>query len=163
VHSNKHRTPRLTALCPPRTWHRWLRGYHCRHCRLHAANLVVRAKPSVYLVAPDRPERERIVNALAGHVQTVITFDRGQDFLAHACAGGHACVVVVDLALPDMRALDFVVSAGRNLPVIVLGHADEVSAAVEMIRAGAADFLDRPFDGRRLRAAVRAATTPRQS
>jgi FixJ family two-component response regulator len=124
---------------------------------------VVRAKSSVYVVAPDRPERERIVRALAGHVQAVTTFDRGQDFFAHPCAGGHACVVVVDLELTDMRTLDFVTSAGRNLPVIVLGHADDVSVAVNMIRAGATDFLDRPVDDRRLRAAVRAATAPRRS
>lgn len=119
-----------------------------------------RAKPSVYLVEPCPVERDRIVNALAGHVQTVITFDRGQDFFAHSCTGGHACVVVVDFELHDMPVLDFVTSAGRNLPVIVLGHADDVSVAVNMIRAGATDFLDRPFDDRRLRAAVRDAATP---
>jgi two-component system response regulator FixJ len=123
---------------------------------------VVRAKPSVYLVAPDRPERERIVRALAGHVQTVITFDRGQDFFAHSCTGGHACVVVVDFELPDMRTLDFVIAAGRNLPVIVLGHADDVSVAVEMIRAGAVDFLEQPCNDRKLRAAVRSVTTPKR-
>jgi two-component system response regulator FixJ len=124
---------------------------------------VVRAKPSVYLVAPDRPERERIASALAGHVQTVITFDRGKDFFAHVCAGGHACVVVVDFELPDMRTLDFVIAAGRDLPVIVLGHADDVSVAVEMIRAGAADFLEQPCTDRKLLAAVRAATAPHRS
>jgi FixJ family two-component response regulator len=69
----------------------------------------------------------------------------------------------VDLELTDMRTLDFVTWAGRNLPVIVLGHADDVSVAVNMIRAGATDFLDRPVDDRRLRAAVRAATAPRRS
>jgi two-component system, LuxR family, response regulator FixJ len=123
---------------------------------------VVRAKSSVYVVAPDRPDRERIVRALAGHVQAVITFDRGQDFFSHTCDGEHTCIVVVDLELPDMRTLDFVVAAGRNLPVIVLGHADDVSVAVDMIRAGATDFLDRPFDDRRLRAAVRGATAHRR-
>jgi FixJ family two-component response regulator len=140
-----------------------LRGYRGRGVRLHAADVAGRAKPSVYLVEPCPAERDRIVNALAGHVQTVITFDRGQDFFAHSCTGGHACVVVVDLELHDMPALDFVTSAGRNLPVIVLGHADDVSVAVNMIRAGATDFLDRPVDDRRLRAAVRAATAPRRS
>ena len=137
-------------------------GYRRRAVRLHAVDVAGRTKPSVYLVEPCPVERDRIVNALAGHVQTVITFDRGQDFFAHSCTGGHACVVVVDLELHDMPALDFVTSAGRNLPVIVLGHADDVSVAVNMIRAGATDFLDRPVDDRRLRAAVRDATAPRR-
>jgi FixJ family two-component response regulator len=111
------------------------------------------------LVEPCPVERDRIVNALAGYAKTVIAFDCGRDFFARAAIEEHSCVIV-DLELADMRALDFVVSAGRNLPVIVLGHAEELSVAVDMIRAGARDFLDRPCDDRRLRAAVRAATSP---
>lgn len=126
--------------------------------RPHA--LEVRTKPTVYLIEPDPAERDRIVADLATHAKAVIAFARGRDFLEHGDLAESPCVVV-ELELPDMRAVDVVTAVGRIVPVIVLGRVDDLSVAVEMMRAGAADFLDRPCDKRRLRAAVRAATSAR--
>ncbi len=102
-------------------------------------------------------ERDRIGAALAGFAKTIVTFDTAQAFLAESDVEEYACVIA-SLQLPDMDVLDFVAAAGRILPVIVLGHTDELAVAVDVMRAGAADFLDRPCDARRLRTAVRAAT-----
>ena len=115
-----------------------------------------RAQLSVYLVEPDLQERIRATRALASHVRQVVAFDGGRDFLAGPPLDHPACIVVA-LALADMQTADFVVAARASAPVIVVGRVDDVSVAVEMIRAGAADVLDCPLDARRLRAAVRAA------
>jgi FixJ family two-component response regulator len=118
-----------------------------------------RALPVVYLVEPDAVERARVVAALAGVAREVVTFERGADFLVHRCTEPSACVVVA-AGLADMSAVEFVAAAAAGAPVIVLGRVDDVSVAVEMIRAGATDVVDRPFDFGRLRAAVREATAP---
>jgi FixJ family two-component response regulator len=44
-----------------------------------------------------------------------------------------------------------------RLPVIVLGHDDNLAIAVELMRAGATDYLEPPVSSRRLRAVVRRA------
>ena len=115
-----------------------------------------RAQLSIYLVDPDTLERSRVSGALAAHVRQIVAFDRGCDFLALSSLDRPACIVVA-LALADMAAADFIAAVRSAAPVIVVGRVDDVSVAVEMIRAGAADVLDCPLDARRLRAAVRAA------
>jgi FixJ family two-component response regulator len=46
---------------------------------------------------------------------------------------------------------------GLSLAVIVVGDVSDFAAAVDMLRAGAIDFLERPVSDRRLRSAVREA------
>ena len=111
--------------------------------------------PSVYLVVPDPVERARIKRALAGYAREIITFENGRDYLAQPIENVHACVIL-DIALQDMRPADFVLHARRDVPIIVVGHVEELSMVVALIRAGAADVLDVP-DARTLRASLRTA------
>ena len=99
----------------------------------------------------------RITRALAGYAREVVAFDSGREYLARPVGDPDACVVVA-LALPDMRAIDFVASARQDVPIVVVGRVEDLSVAVELIRAGATDVLDIPCDARRLRAAIRSAT-----
>ncbi|MDM0109010.1 hypothetical protein QTH97_28985 [Variovorax sp. J22R24] len=113
--------------------------------------------PSVYLIEPDPDEKARLAAVLAGFTHAVVALDGARAFFAVRPVEEYACVLAA-LELPDMDILDFVASAGRILPVIVLGRTDELCVAVDIMRAGAVDFLERPSDARRLRAAVRGAT-----
>lgn len=72
----------------------------------------------------------------------------GEAFLAGPLAGGCACVVL-DMRLDGMtglEVLDRLRAVGSTLPVLFLtGHAD-VPIAVEALKKGAFDFLEKPFD-----------------
>lgn len=62
-------------------------------------------------------------------------------------------IIVTDVRLPGKSGLDLLaesVATDKNLPVIVItGHGD-VSMAVEAMRAGAYDFIEKPFSAERL-------------
>jgi two-component system response regulator FixJ len=72
---------------------------------------------------------------------------------------GLGCIVT-DIRMPQMNGLELVArlrEAGVDLPVVVItGHGD-LPLAIEAMRAGVVDFLEKPFDDEALLAAVRRA------
>jgi two-component system response regulator FixJ len=86
-------------------------------------------------------------------------YESADDFL-RGLAGGVAGCVVTDVHMPGMNGLDLVRELrdrGVEAPVIVItGHGD-VPLAVEAMKAGALDFLEKPFEEARLLASVRRA------
>lgn len=67
--------------------------------------------------------------------------------------------IVTDIRMPDMTGLELVKrlrAEGRDHPVVVItGHGD-VALAVEAMKAGVIDFIEKPFDDEALLAAIRA-------
>jgi two-component system response regulator FixJ len=76
----------------------------------------------------------------------------GESFLKEAEAAVEACVLL-DVRMPGMDGLQVqaeMKGRGFNLPVVVLtGHGD-IATAVQAMRAGAVDFLEKPFSRERL-------------
>lgn len=87
----------------------------------------------------------------------VQSFASGQDFLAGYRPTPAACLLL-DMKMPDMSGLELqaILNQRRiDLPVIFLTGAADVPAAVQAMKAGAQDFLEKPFDNEVLVARVR--------
>ena len=87
------------------------------------------------------------------------TYDSAAALLAHADNLTPGCIVT-DVRMPDMNGLEMVrrlSEMGVRHPVIVMtGHAD-VPLAIEAVRAGVKDFIEKPFDDEALISSIRSA------
>ncbi|MCY3002595.1 MAG: sigma-54 dependent transcriptional regulator [Planctomycetota bacterium] len=75
-----------------------------------------------------------------------------------ALAAGNHDVVVLDLLLPDARGTDLLPELRRErplLPVVMVTASDSIENVVECMRAGAADFVEKPLDRLRFLTSVR--------
>jgi len=86
-------------------------------------------------------------------------FSSGREFLAYQAEGVPGCVVI-DLSMPGLDGLELQQAlsrkAGAQPVVFITGHGS-ISNSVEAMKAGAVDFLTKPFDEKQLLAAVGAA------
>jgi two-component system response regulator FixJ len=112
----------------------------------------------VFIVDDDPAIRDSIRMLLDAAGLTTRGFNSAEAFLADASTK-RGCLIA-DVRMPGMSGLDLLEEIGcrqLNLPVIVMtGHAD-IPLAVRAMKAGAADFLEKPFDGARLTESVRRA------
>jgi DNA-binding response OmpR family regulator len=72
----------------------------------------------------------------------------GEEGLFQACSAPYD-LIVLDLMLPKLTGLQLLTrfrGEGRNAPVLVLTARDEKEVVVELLNAGADDFLTKPFD-----------------
>lgn len=115
-------------------------------------------QPTVYIVDDDPDVRDSLRLLLEASDFRVVVFDSAAGFLAHAHEP-NSCLVT-DVRMPEMDGLALQEElAGRKdqLPVIIMtGHGD-VPLAVKAMRAGAIDFLEKPFDEETLITSVRRA------
>jgi len=114
---------------------------------------------TVYIIDSNKDRRARYAAALAGEPFAVHSYDSARQFLDQTGATSSGCVIA-SAELPDggARALiDEIRQRGLPLVVIVVGETPDLSVAVDLMRAGAADFLEQPVSDRRLLEAVRQA------
>jgi two-component system response regulator FixJ len=89
----------------------------------------------------------------------VETFERACTFLERSEAGLPGCLVT-DVRMPDMDGLELLRALAARTPlppvIVITGHGD-VPLAVQAMKLGARDFLEKPFDPRSLLASIRTA------
>jgi two-component system response regulator FixJ len=116
-------------------------------------------EPIVFVVDDDRAMRESLRWLLESVGLTVRTYANAADFLREYEPTQPGCLVL-DVRMPGMSGLDLqadLVRRGAGLPTIVVtGHA-EVPMAVRAVKAGAVDFIEKPFSDQLLLDRVRQA------
>jgi FixJ family two-component response regulator len=113
----------------------------------------------VYVVDDDESVRKALGRLLRSAGLRVETFASAQDYLGHDGADVPGCLVL-DVYLPGLDGLELqraLNEAKDSLPIVfITGHGD-IPMTVRAMKAGAVDFLPKPFDDRDLLAAVRQA------
>jgi FixJ family two-component response regulator len=103
--------------------------------------------PIVFVVDDDLSMRESIESLLRSVGLRVETFRTAQDFSRHSRPVAPACVVL-DVRLPGLSGLDLqreLMRTGAPIPIIfITGHGD-VPMTVQAMKAGAVEFLTKPF------------------
>ncbi len=119
---------------------------------------MTRAEPAVFVVDDDVSVRESLKNLLRSVGLKVEAFSTAQEFLSSG-SSGPGCLVL-DVRLPGLSGLDLqrqLAEANREIPIVfITGHGD-IPMSVRAIKAGAVEFLTKPFRDQDLLDAVRQA------
>ena len=117
------------------------------------------AESIVFIIDDDalyRASAERLVHSVGFSVQTFASAD---DFLSSRRPNVPSCLIL-DVRLPGLSGLDLqqeLADAGVHLPIIfVTGHGD-IPMSVQAMKAGAVEFLTKPFRDQTLLDAIRQA------
>jgi FixJ family two-component response regulator len=118
---------------------------------------------TLHFVHPSESERSGFADAMAAEAAAVRTFATAGEFLRSIAAEDAGCVVVPsDLPGAGTRALIGAVRARHpRLRVVVLGTGADIATAVDLVRAGADEYLAPPVSTRRLRSIIRQNLAPR--
>jgi len=115
--------------------------------------------PIVYVVDDDAAVRDAVERLIASVGLRVQTYGSTREFLSGKRAESPACLVL-DVRLPDASGLELqreLAEANFPIPIIfITGHAD-VPMTVRAMKAGAVEFLTKPFRGQELLDAIQEA------
>lgn len=112
----------------------------------------------VYVVDDDKRIRESLTAMLSSGGYHVITFGSAAEYLSFPKPDVPACLIL-DLQLPGMNGLELqrkLASTG-GLPVIFLTAHGDIPSSVKAMKAGATEFLLKPFNSAELITAVKSA------
>lgn len=118
---------------------------------------VTTALDTVFVVDDDLSIREALSSLIRSVGLRVETFPSAADFLQQPRPAGNACLVL-DVRMPGLSGLDLQAEfarSGEPIPIIfITGHGD-IPMAVRAMKAGAVEFLSKPFRDEDLLDAIR--------
>jgi two-component system response regulator FixJ len=113
----------------------------------------------VHVIDDDAAVRDALAALLEATGHLVRSYPTAGDFLAHLDTAQRGCVIT-DVQMPGMTGLELLRRLNdrlADLPVIVLTGRADVPLAVEALKAGASDFIEKPFESAVILAAVASA------
>lgn len=113
----------------------------------------------VYVVDDDVSIHEALSSLIRLSGLQVETFASGTDFLSHQRPDMASCLIL-DVCLPDESGLDLqrrLADAGDRIPIIFVTGRGDIPMSVRAMKAGAAEFLQKPFREQDLLDAIRQA------
>jgi two-component system, LuxR family, response regulator FixJ len=114
-------------------------------------------EPTVFVVDDDQAMRSSLEWLIESIGMKVKTYGSADDFLSSYYPGRAGCLLL-DVRMPGMSGLELQTHLAREdsrLPVIIItGHGD-VTMAVKAMKAGAVDFIEKPFHDEDLLSSIR--------
>ena len=115
--------------------------------------------PTVFVIDDDPLIRDGVRSLFGSVGVRVLTFGSARDFLRSTRPDAPACLVL-DVRLPDLSGLDLqreLRESGIHIPIIFITGYGDIPMSVEAMKAGAVEFLTKPFRGQDLLDAVQGA------
>ena len=108
------------------------------------------AETLVFVVDDDASVRQALTSLLQSVALRVEAFGSAADFLKkrHVANGVAAACLILDIRLPGVSGLDFqaeLAKADTHLPIIFISGYGDIPMTVRAIKAGAVEFLTKPF------------------
>jgi RNA polymerase sigma factor (sigma-70 family) len=119
----------------------------------------VAAAPVVFIVDDDHAVRDSLTLLLGLRGYATREFASGEEFLGAVGSPVHGCILL-DLRMPGIDGLAVqheLAARNVNLPIVILTAHGDVATARAALKAGAFDFLEKPFDDAVLRTTIEAA------
>lgn len=119
------------------------------------------AGPTVFIVDDDQGVRQAVQDLVESVGLHAEAFATGQEFLDRKPASRPSCLVL-DVRLPQMSGLDFqrrLAEAGMQVPIIFITAHGDIPMSVRALKAGAIEFLAKPFRDQDLLDAIQQALT----
>ena len=110
------------------------------------------SEPVVFVVDDDESVRKALKRLIKSVGMNVETFATARDFLSRQHYEGPSCLVL-DVRMPGLSGLDLqqeLVKADLTLPIIFITGHGNIPMSVQAIKAGAIDFLEKPFEDQAL-------------
>lgn len=125
----------------------------------HSTRQTINDEPLVYIVDDDQPLREALGGLLRSIGLQVSLFGSVTEFMQHPRPDQPSCLVL-DVRLRGTSGLEFqqqLATANINLPIVFMTGYGDIAMTVKAMKAGAVDFLSKPFREQDLIDAVSAA------
>ena len=106
-----------------------------------------RSGPTVFIVDDDQGVRQAVQDLVESVGLHAEAFATGQEFLDRKPTSRPSCLVL-DVRLPQMSGLDFqrkLAEAGVQIPIIFITAHGDIPMSVRALKAGAIEFLAKPF------------------
>ena len=116
---------------------------------------------TVYVLDDDEAVLRSLERLLSSANFEPVTFERADQFLA-AAAGFKPGCVLLDIRLPGMDGLEILTQLAQtrsDLSVIIVTAQGDVQTAVRAMKAGASDFVEKPYSDHALLGAIEATLT----
>lgn len=108
------------------------------------------SEAATILIVDDEPNIRRLLEGVLGDEGYITETLADAESLEVRLLKGGADLVLLDVCLPGISGIDWLKAPGEKIPVIMMsGHAN-IELALDAVRAGATDFLEKPIGVERL-------------
>ena len=104
-------------------------------------------RPTVFVIDDDLSVRDAIEGVVKSVGLRAQTFASAHDFLSASPSDGPSCLIL-DVRLPGLSGLDFqreLARANMNIPIVFVTGYGDIPMTVRAMKAGAIEFLTKPF------------------